>query len=284
LGGITYLIFQRLLGLRTSQAGSSATGMYGSVLPSSIALPSNDWDRLDRDLKRAGHYRPNARREFMTMRYGLVLLTIIVTGMFAIVIGPEYQRVVIQCVAMGALVAMFCWAVPRILLSAKASRRVKRIRRALPDALDMLSMSLTGGLSLGETLRHVSRELDFAHRDLATELLIVEGQAEMTSYELAFRQFADRIDVDEIKALTALITQGQRLGTDVVSSIREFADSMRETRRQTADERSSKASVKLLFPLTLCLMPSVFIILWGPAALELLAFLTTLDGGIEVGP
>jgi len=145
-----------------------------------------------------------------------------------------------------------------------------------------MTMCLTGGLSLQDAFTHVSQEIYFAYPDLATEFLIVKRQSELRSSEFAFQQFSKRIDAPEIGSLAALITQGQRLGTDVVNSMREYADNIRLRRRQTADERSNKASVKMLFPLAFCLLPSAFIILWGPSLLELSKFLMSMQG--RTGP
>ena len=232
---------------------------------------------LDKELRRAGYYRPNARHEYLALRNGLVILAILVTGVMVVMIGPRNPDAAWRAAGIGALAAALGWALPRIFLSLKGNQRVTRIRRGLPDSLDMITMCLTGGLSLPDSLAHVSRELYFAHPDLSVELAIVREQADMTSYDLAFRQLSHRIDADEISALVALVTQSQRLGTDTATAIRDYADSVRLARRQTADERSSKASIKMLLPLTICLLPSVFILLWGPAALELWDFFRGLN-------
>ena len=78
--------------------------------------------------------------------------------------------------------------------------------------------------------------------------------------------------------MSALLTQGQRLGTNIVNAVYEYADGMRTRRRQEADERSSKTAVRMLFPITLCMLPSVFLVLTGPAMLELWKYLQTFDG------
>jgi len=233
---------------------------------------------LDRDLRKAGLYKPTARAEYLAIRNGLTIGAIIITAVLAAVVGPDHEVAVVRIVAGGVAAALLCWAMPRIMLRMRGARRQLRIERSFPDALDMTSMSLSGGLSLPDALAYVSHEIYVAHPDLAVELLIVRQQANMISLDYAFNQFARRIDAPEILTMSALVAQAQRLGTDMVSSIRDYADSMRLKRRQTADERASKAGVKLLFPLVLCMLPSVFIILWGPAALQLYNFFTTFQG------
>ena len=269
-------------------ARENSQAIFRESLAKSLAeqLPQTKLDNglLDKELRRAGYYRPMARQEYLALRNGLVILAILITGTLVVMVGPESSNAGWKVAGIGLLAAVFCWALPRIFLSFKGNQRVGCIRRGLPDSLDMITMCLTGGLSLPDSLAHVSRELYFAHPDLSVELAIVREQADMTSYDLAFRQFAHRIDAHEVTALVALVTQSQRLGTDTASAIRDYADSVRLARRQTADERSSKASIKMLLPLTLCLLPSIFILLWGPAALELWDFFRNLNAESLVIP
>jgi tight adherence protein C len=278
-------IRERLLGTGPQVVGEPRT--TGSqdlplVLLDDPAEVAGRKTKLDQELRRAGWYKPTAKRDFLAFRQSGILFVVIATGAIAVVIGPEHTHLVARTIVLGFAALILVWSLPRIYLRSVANRRVKHIQRALPDALDLMTMCLTGGLSLQDAFTHVSREIAFAHPELALELLIVRRQSELRSSEFAFQQLSRRIDAPEVVALATLITQGQRLGTDVVSSIREYADNLRLRRRQLADERSNKASVKMLFPLAFCLLPSAFIILWGPSLIELGRFLMSLRGG--VGP
>jgi tight adherence protein C len=133
-------------------------------------------------------------------------------------------------------------------------------------------MGLTGGLTVQDSLGHVSRELHGSHPDLATEFEIVRRHSELSGLGSAFQQFATRVDCPETVTLAAIVNQSERLGSNINTAIREYADGVRTKLRQSADERASKAGIKLLFPLVLCLAPAAMIILWGPAALELRNF------------
>ena len=274
----------RLRGRLMATEGSSGNSdmLASEVLsPEAVDLLMNNHNSdtaIDQELRRAGWYRPTAKQEFSALRNSLVTFLLIATGVVCVVLGPRNSTTVEQVFIFAFVALILAWSLPRIYLRTSGDRRMKRIRRGLPDALDMMSMTLTGGLSLGESFAHVSREVTVAHPDLALEMLIIQKHVDMRSSEFAFKQFAHRVDVPEVSSLASLINQGQRLGTDVVTSIREFADSMRLQRRQAADERSSKASVKMLFPLTMCMLPSVFIILWGPSVLELWQFLQSFEG------
>jgi tight adherence protein C len=276
---------ERLFGIGSRAAGTVAISGGDDLPPGLLEAPAEVSGRdtkLDQEFRRAGWYRPTAKRDFQALRHGAILFVMLVAGAMAVVIGPEHPRIVSRLVVAGLATLALVWSLPRIYLRLIGNRRVKRIQTALPDALDLMTMCLTGGLSLQDAFAHVSREIYFAHPDLALELLIVKRQSELRSSEFAFQHFSKRIDAPEIVNLSALITQGQRLGTDVVNSIREYADSIRLRRRQLADERSNKASVKMLFPLAFCLLPSAFIILWGPSLIELGKFFMSMRG--RAGP
>lgn len=237
---------------------------------------------LDKDLRRAGHYSPNARSEFQLARIGLAILGLLGTGGLLFLTDPS-QRTATQAIFItGAVATVVAYAFPRVLLSFQAHNRLKRIQSGLPDALDMISMCITGGLSLPLALERVSREIYMAHPDLAVELEIVRQQAELGSLEHSVRQFAERIDLPEVRALSAMINQGQRFGTNVVASLQEFADSERRTSRIRADEKANKASFAMLFPLIFCMAPAVIMLLLGPAVLEIRTFINTqtVEGGV----
>lgn len=241
-------------------------------------LTSSD-DNLVRSLRRAGYYKPTARSEYLALRNVLAITIVIATGVAAVLIGPDRPALLKPILVWGLVGAALAYALPWFFLQNRAAARVKRIQRGLPDAFDMLTMCLSGGLSVNESLQHVSREIYGAHPDLGVEFEIVRRHAEMSSLGDAFRQLSGRLDLPETTALTSLIQQTERLGSNVVEAVRDFADDIRTRQRQTADERASKAGIKLLFPLVLCLAPAALIILWGPALLELRNFFRTFDVG-----
>jgi len=235
----------------------------------SILIPP---DELTKSMRRAGYYHPDAASEFNTTRVFLALTCLLITGIFVVVIGPERRDLFLPIVGWGLGISALAYALPWLYVRIRGKDRVARIQRGLPDAVDMLTMCVTGGLGLQDSLGHVSREIYGSHPDLAVELEIVRRHTELTTLGDAFRQFASRVDCPEVASLSAIITQTERLGSNVVVAVREYADSVRSKQRSTADERASKAGIKLLFPLVMCLAPAALIILWGPAALELRNF------------
>ena len=143
-------------------------------------------------------------------------------------------------------------------------------------------MLVTGGSPLKGAIVKTSHELKSIHQDLSCELAILDHQAEAGSMELALKQFADRINEPEVISLATIVRHADRLGGNVTSAFQDYADSIRRTRRQRAEERGNKASVKLLFPIIVFLAPSLYVLLLGPAALELRNFMVDQNrsGGV----
>ena len=275
-------IREQLEATSLDERGSVVGGVFLEGLASQLPTLRADDGALDRELGQAGFYEPTARRDFLALRNGLILLVVIASGLMAVLIGPERQDLVVRVLIGGAVLAALAWGVPRLMLRSRAAARVQRIRLALPNALDMLTMCMTGGLGFPEALEHVSREIRGAHPDLAVELAIIRKQAELGSLQQALQQFALRIDTDEIVSMAALVGYGQRLGIGLVSSMQDFADSIRLKWRHSAEERANRAAVALLLPVVFFLLPSAFILMWGPSVLELWTFIQQFEGAADI--
>jgi len=227
---------------------------------------------LKNELLGAGQFNSNALTNYLSRRNVCVLTVILATALifFSQEFDPSYNNYVL----IGGVVAtIFAYGLPRLILSSIASRRRQGIENAFPDALDMIAMSVEGGLPLQEAMRRVSDEFRPAHRALSKELLIISRQTDTGSVEQAMASFAERIDMPEIGAWAALMSQSQRLGGKMAGSLLECADRMRQNRKTRAERSGNTASIKLLLPTVLCLAPPVFILLIGPAALDFRDFI-----------
>jgi tight adherence protein C len=221
---------------------------------------------------RAGYYHPTARRNFLAVRNALTVLPLVATvALLAFVVPTPYWSMI--AIGAGLVASGLGYCLPRFQVRWQGNRRVRRIERSLPDAADMLTMCITGGMTMHEALDRVSRELGMSHQDLALELRIIRRHTELGSLVHGLQHFARRIGTTEVQSLTTLLIQSERLGTDLARALEDYTDNLRRRRRQQAEERANRASVKMLFPIVLCLAPSVFILLLGPAALELRNFL-----------
>jgi tight adherence protein C len=267
--------------LRSPVFGRLTLGLAG-VVPMSQAKKN----KIRRELKQAGYYHPLALEEFLAIRNALATGWIVLVGTAIVAAFQPNDDPTPQIAIAGAMVLAILYAAPRLWLQSAAARRLGRIQQGLPDALDMITMCLSGGLPLQQAMNRVSGEIRSCHPDFAFEMEVVRRQADAFSLDRALDQFADRIDLPEVNSLTAIVAQTERLGTNVATALRDYADSMRRNHRQRAEERGNKASVKMLFPVVLCLAPPVYILLLAPAMLEIREFFVRENqtGGILSPP
>jgi tight adherence protein C len=160
---------------------------------------------------------------------------------------------------------------PRFILNRMVSNRQLRLRWGLADALDLMVVSIEAGLGLNAALIRVGDELKEVHPEISEEF-------ELTNLEIrvgrerdeALRNLAERTGVDDLRSLVAMMIQADRFGTSIAKAVRVYADSLRTKRRQRAEQAAQKAAVKLLLPLALFLFPTLFIVILGPAAINLM--------------
>ncbi len=253
---------------RSRQAFGPLTGLLAALLPTSSVAKQI----LQRELHQAGRYAPHALKDYLSIRNVTLFAWLLLVGFTVFAVYDPQQDLTLMIVVVGILFGMLIFAMPRIMLQSQARRRVGRIQAGLPDGLDMLNMCMTGGLSLQTAFERVGGEIRSSHRDLATEFDIIRRHAETHTMERALDLFAGRIDTPEIRALAAVTSQAVRLGSNVGSAMQQYADGMRTNQRQRAEERGNRRSVAMLFPVALCLAPPVYILLLGPAVLELRDF------------
>jgi tight adherence protein C len=159
---------------------------------------------------------------------------------------------------------------PGFWLDRRISVRHVSLRRSLPDFLDLMNVCLEAGLSLQETIRRVNDELQLAHPILAYELDIVQRDIDLScSIDQALRKFAVRTDCEGIRTLSTFIRESQRFGTQITDALRNHADMLRSQREQLAEESAQKAAVKILLPTLLLIFPAIFVVLVGPAAIQI---------------
>lgn len=168
------------------------------------------------------------------------------------------------------VLAVVGFMAPDLLLTEVARRRRERIRRSMPDAIDLLVICVEAGLGLDQALLRSGQELRLSHREISQEFkqINLEQRAGKSRIE-AWRGMENRTKLDQIKAFANMLSQTDRFGTPIVRALTTFSDSMRTKRRQQAEEMAAKTSVKLMFPLVLFIFPSIFIVLLGPAFISM---------------
>jgi tight adherence protein C len=163
------------------------------------------------------------------------------------------------------------YTLPSFALGRLVKRRLRNLRRALPDALDLLVVCVEAGLGLDQALQGVSTELASAHKDLCDELTLtlLEMRAGKRRND-ALKTLGDRTQEPELRRLVTTLTQSDRFGTSLGEALRAHSDFMRVRRRQDAEERAAKVGVKLVFPIFLFILPSMLVVSIGPGLLQLI--------------
>jgi tight adherence protein C len=180
-------------------------------------------------------------------------------------------------VALGAV----GYLVPDMWLKRKTANRRNRIRKSLPDALDLMVICVDAGLGLDQALLRIGEELSASHPDIAEEFMQVnlEQRAGRPRLE-AWKNLADRSEIEEFTSFVSMLTQTDRFGTPIIRALSRFSEDIRSKRRQRAEEAAAKTKIKIIFPLVLCIFPCIFIVLLAPA---LLSITSGLGGGGGIG-
>jgi tight adherence protein C len=170
----------------------------------------------------------------------------------------------------AATLVFIAYLLPDFWLNSRIRGRREQIRLAMPDTLDLLVICVEAGLGLDQALHRVGSELAVRHQAMSEEIaqINLEQRAGKPRTEV-WRSMAQRSKLEEVEAFVAMLWQSERFGTPIVRALSTFAESLRTARRQQAEELAAKSTVKLLFPLVLFIFPSMFIVLIGPAALNI---------------
>ncbi|MBS1798684.1 MAG: type II secretion system F family protein [Acidobacteria bacterium] len=245
--------------LRTTlrMTGSSLGGIVGHlerVLPKS----QSEVSIIQKRLIRAGYRNDSA----IDLFYGAKVLTPLALTFLVFSTGIAHDSPFF----MGVVALGLGFLIPDFWLGHRISTRQGRIRRGLPDVLDLLVICIEAGLSLDQATSRTAEELRFAHPELADELgIVVLEQHAGRARTDAWKQFAERTDVDSVRNLVSVLVQSEQLGTSVAKTLRVHSDTLRVQRRQRVEEAAAKTTVKLVFPLVLCIFPSLFLVTLGPA-------------------
>ena len=160
---------------------------------------------------------------------------------------------------------------PSFVLDKLKAARQKKIRRAIPDALDILSICLEAGMSLPAALARVSQELATAHPELALELAIVDRETRMGRVVgESMRSLADRFDLEELRSMSTVIIQAEKYGSSLSDAMDVFAASMRQKRMYAAETLAQQAVAKILIPTVVCILPALFVVTMGPAVIMIM--------------
>lgn len=233
----------------------------GRAVPKS---PS-EMGKMQLRLVHAGFRRHDALAIFLGMRAGCGL------ACFALMATPLLVRPNIP-LALGA--AALGYVMPGIVLARLARRRQHRVRLSLPDALDLLVVSVEAGLGLDQAIQRVGEELAPVHPELSDDMRLINLELRAGKARAdALHNLAARTGVDDLASLVAVLVQTDKFGTSVAQALRVHSDVLRTKRRQRAEEAAAKTAVKMVFPLVICIFPAIWIVTIGPAAIKFMQIL-----------
>jgi tight adherence protein C len=248
---------------RVTKIARSALPKVGSAL-----LPQDEKERtlLQSRLVHAGFYSRQALPIFL----GVKMLLMVSPAFVGLALGLLGVFPLKHALPIGGCLGIVGMIGPGFWLDKKKAKRQLCFRRGLPDALDVIVICLEGGLSLPGALRRVSTELRGVHPELATELDLALREIQLgRSPGESLRNVGERSDLEELRSLASVIIQAERYGAGLIKSLRVHADTLRLRRQQKAEETAQKAGTKILFPTLLFIFPAIFIVILGPAVIQI---------------
>lgn len=221
--------------------------------------------KLRERMMQSGFYTTAAGPMFFALRLGMI----IAAAALGFLISTLGELPLTHGMLIGTICGIFATVAPGFWLDIRKRGRQTELRCSIPDALDVLVVCLQGGLSVMASMARVAGELSVAHPMLAVEFKIAERQMQLgQSAADAVRGIADRFDMEELRGMAATLKQAERVGASIAMALEVFAESLRDKRSQRADETAHKAAVKLLFPTVFFIMPALFVVILGPAAIQ----------------
>lgn len=256
-------------------------GLWASLLRpfARISKPkekSDDFSRVKQQLAWAGIRDPRAVELFYGAKLALALLfagALVAANVLRASPWPRYQM-------LSVIVAGVGFYGPSVWLASRVKSRQRALARSLPDALDLLVTCVEAGLGLEAALLRITREIGLSAPELAHELGVTNGemQAGMRRAE-AFQRLAARTGLEELRTLSAMLIQTELFGTSIAQALRVHASSMRTRRTHRAEEQAATVAVKMLLPLILFILPSLFSVILGPAVVRIVTTLIPTLGG-----
>jgi tight adherence protein C len=283
------------LGPRGSRAGDIVRSRLEAIAEAGIAAGASDvvltptahgfWENLSglfvdgraaakdgklaRLLHQAGYRPERAAPVFVGIRLLAAVAGATVAFFFAAASGASFFRLAIGMAAVGA----FASIVPLAILSRQARLRLRDMEETFPDTLDLLVVCVEAGLGTDAALLRVAEEQASHGLAIGHELLLAcrESQAGIPRRE-ALTRMATRLGSDSIQSLTRFLVQTEELGGSIARSLRVYATTMRQRRRQKAEELVRKLVIRLLFPLALLIMPALFMVVFAPPVVNIVKF------------
>ena len=232
------------------------------LVPASAA----DAKKLQIKLMMAGYRSPHATAIYRALQLvSMIVLPVAVVVLWMFLARPFSQALMPMLFAFAA-----GFLLPKFMLNRMVANRQQRITWGLADALDLMVITMEAGLGLNAAMLKVCEELKDVHPDISKEFELANLEIRVgRERSEALRNLADRTGVEDLNSLVGMLIQADRFGTSIARAVRVYSDSLRTKRRQRAEQAAQKAAFKLLLPLGGLLFPTMFIIILGPAMINI---------------
>lgn len=220
----------------------------------------------------AGFYNQGAFTILFAARFFFAIFLASIAAATLAVTNTNWSPVTSVLAVIG--LALFGYFFPLLYVKSRISQRQGKFRDGLPDAMDMLLISLESGLSFPASLKHVANEMREVHPIVSEqfEMVTLEFQAGRQRAE-ALRNLSDRIDLPEVHSMTTMIIQSEELGTSLTQALRATAADLRRDRMLKAEEKANQLPVKMSLPLVGCIFPTLFAIILVPVVIKIMRVL-----------
>lgn len=236
-----------------------------------LAKPSEgeELSRIQMTLVQAGYRGETAVEVFLGVK--LLLTPIAIIALWQINSHLEQPYEFPMSFALALIACAIAFFLPNLIVGSKVQERKQAIEQPLPDAIDLLVTCVEAGLSLDAAMARVAQEMELVAPILAQELkqTMLEIQAGVKRSD-AFHRLSMRTGVEDLKSLSAMIIQTEMFGTSVSRALRVHSEGMRTKRMQRAEEKAAMVSVKMTVPLIFFILPSLMVVVMGPAALMII--------------
>jgi tight adherence protein C len=232
-------------------------------------IPSQNQHKLQHTLQQAGNPGRLKPHEYQSFHFLFtILILLLVWAVTALARKSISEQLTLMLLSMlGAII------LNKVYLNNRIRKRKTELLKELPDAMDLLTVSVEAGLSFDSALLHV---VDKSKGALSEEFRITLKELQMgKSRREALRALGERTNVDDLLTFIGSMIQADQLGVPISRILRTQAEQVRTKRRQRVEEKAMKAPVKMLIPLVFCIFPSIFIVLLGPAAIQIYQTLLT---------
>jgi tight adherence protein C len=264
---------------REAAAAAGADSM-SRMLENASALASPLQPKTEKevgDLKarlcHAGFRTPAAPQVFLGLKFITLMVGLVIGGGGTLLLMGFTQAALMRVVIFAGL----GFYLPEIILWFLASKRKEAIFLGLPDALDLMVVCVEAGLGLDQALRKVSDEMKKSHRIISEEFGICNMQMQMgRTRQQVLQELGHRSGVDDLRALSSILIQADKFGSSIAQALRVQSEAMRTRRKQIAEEKAAKTAVQLIFPLVLFIFPGIFVVLVGPAAIQMIRQMFTM--------